>query len=209
MEGPEVFHDSASVLRPTNEAAKPWIKLLAGIGWLFIVIGVVGEGYFEARVASADVDIQAFEHSRVGDIGNEADAVAAKLQNAFDKATTATTKSGSAVAAAQVASAAAESASDRSKHADLAALNAKKEADSFERDIVSAKQQASDAEAHLAEAVRRATEATVALNRLTLPRVLTHISELADTLRPFKGTEYIFSGVFGDQESQDLLRQID
>jgi hypothetical protein len=44
---------------------------------------------------------------------------------------------------------------------------------------------------------------------IRLPRLLTHIPELAATLRPFKGTEYTFASVFADDESMQLLKQVD
>jgi hypothetical protein len=78
---------------------------------------------------------------------------------------------------------------------------ARKEADSFEADIKSAKKQA--------EALQRAANAEAKLEQIKTPRSLTNTSALTVVLKEFKGTEYTVIGCFQDQESIDLLVQID
>jgi hypothetical protein len=118
-------------------------------------------------------------------------------------------KAGSAADAADRATASAKKAEGATSNALALARGARQEADSFEKDIVSAKNQSADAESHLAEALRRAAEARAELNRLKSPRSLTNVPKLISTLAAFKGTEYAFSGVFGDEESINLLQSID
>jgi len=96
-----------------------------------------------------------------------------------------------------------------SQSAEGAAKGARIEADSFEKDIVSAKTQAADAESHLASALKQAADATAELNRLKSPRSVVNVETLISVLRAFKGTEYTVIGCFQDQESIDLLVQLD
>ncbi|HLW82602.1 MAG TPA: hypothetical protein VKS20_11250 [Candidatus Acidoferrales bacterium] len=71
FEGPEVVHDVVGMLHKKksstgHEATIPsWIKVLATIGWLFIVLGLVGEGISEAFVSKADGLIQTFNDNEL------------------------------------------------------------------------------------------------------------------------------------------------
>jgi hypothetical protein len=110
----------------------------------------------------------------------------------------------------------ADGAADAAKRAERSATDAeslaraaRREADSFEKDIASAKEQAAKAESDLAGALRQATAATAELNRLKSPRSLTNIPSFINSLTEFKGAEYTFSEVFGDEESIGLLRIVD
>jgi hypothetical protein len=117
-----------------------------------------------------------------------------KSSEAETKADAAKTTSGKAVA--------------ESSSAMTIASGARQEADSFEQDIVSAKTQAAEAESHLAEALGKAARAQEELNRFKTPRSLTSIPELIAALEPFKGTEYVFTSVFQDEESMRLVEAI-
>jgi hypothetical protein len=159
------------------------------------VLGVAGEGIFETLQNRAEGELQTFNQILLTDAQRSA---------------------GSAKNSAEVASSAASNAIDESGKATASASSAlriasgaRREADSFENDIVSAKTQAAEAESHLAEALKQAANATEELNRLKSPRILTNASQLPPELRQFAGTEYTFSSVFGDEESTDLLKQID
>jgi hypothetical protein len=68
--------------------------------------------------------------------------------------------------------------------------------------IVELHKQASDAS-------ERAAKAELELARIKLPRSLTAVPDLIAALKQFKGTEYTFSSVFADEESINLLKQID
>ncbi len=198
LEGPEVVFETIGLVRriPRSEHERPsWMVWLASVGWLFIVIGVTGEGVAEALVSKADGLIQTFNAIVVTATQHE-------IVQAEELAGNARTSSAEAANAAKRAVKAA-------KLAENVARGARQEADTFERRLASAEQKADEAESHLAEAVRRAVEATAALDRIRLPRLLTHIPELAATLKPFEGTEYTFESVFGDDESMQLLKQID
>jgi len=79
---------------------------------------------------------------------------------------------------------------------------------SLDSETKEAKKQAEAAESHLAEALKEATKAQVELNRLKSPRSLTNVAALVSALGSFKGTEFGFWGVFGDQESANLADEI-
>ena len=86
----------------------------------------------------------------------------------------------------------------------------------YENEIQDAKRDASEAKALLAEARRlaaearqQAGEATIGVNRLKANRSLSNAAELSARLKEFENTEYTFSGVFADEESVGLLKEID
>jgi hypothetical protein len=146
-----------------------------------------------------------------------------KAQEALGKAKKAAEDSDSAISKAAEAITKSQSAGMASGAALTLARGAREEADTFEKDIKSAKAQsgeaktlASDAKALLsdvrtlaAQAQQRASEATAGVARISTPRSLINVPELASALEPFKDTEYAFSSVFQDSESIDLLKAID
>jgi hypothetical protein len=60
-----------------------------------------------------------------------------------------------------------------------------------------------------ASAEKRAGEAELELALIKTARSITHKSELIASLGSFKGTKYMFFGLFGDEESTNLLKEID
>ncbi|MHB8216893.1 MAG: hypothetical protein ACYDDS_12525 [Candidatus Sulfotelmatobacter sp.] len=172
----------------TNERHRRWIARAGFVGWTLVALGVGGEGIGEYFLNDAETNLRAFDQTVLIETQQSANsaAMASSLANTF---------SDKAVAA--------------SSNSLTLAKGARKEADSFEGDIKTAKQQAVDAESHLAEALRQAADARKELDLLKTPRTLTDTSALVSALKPFKGTRYIFFGLFGDEESTLLLRQID
>ena len=140
---------------------------------------------------------------------NEIRGLSAVSQQARIDANAAVSNAQTALRESDVAKSEAAKAKNVASEAELVARGARQEADSFEKRIVSATDTAIRAESHLAEALRRAAEATAALERIRSPRSIINASELVLTLKEFKGTEYTFSSVFGDEESILLLRSID
>lgn len=191
MEGPEIFHELWPEVFTVFSGR--WVKKVGLVGWLFVVIGVAGEGVFEVLEYQAQGLLQTFNQTLLADAQRSA---------------------GSAKDSAEAASFAASNATDESGKATASALNAMafasgatREADSFEKDIVYAKKQASDAESHLADALQRAAKAEAELNRIRSPRSLTDVPNLIAALKPLKGTEYTLS-VFQDDESIQFLKVI-
>jgi hypothetical protein len=152
----------------------------------------------------------------IGSLGDKAEEADKKAKLAISDSSTALAqgkdalfRAGSAEASLSKAEKEAKSAQAASSNALAIAGHARKEADSFEADIKSAKKQAAGAESHLADAMKRADALTVQLNRLTTPRSLPQSPEVVSPLTLFKGTEYMFTGVCGDTECIQLLRDIE
>lgn len=159
----------------------------------------------------------------IGSLDATAQKAASNASKALTDSRTALSQAEDALSKTGAADGAMKNAANEASRARTAASSAlgmasgaRQEADSFEKDIVSAKTQAAsasekaaDAESHLADALKQASDATVELNRLKSPRILTNAFEFSSRLKEFAGTEYTFPSSFGDQESIDLLKQID
>jgi hypothetical protein len=60
----------------------------------------------------------------------------------------------------------------------------------------------------LADALQRAANAEAEMERLKTPRSISRSTDLIATLKPFKGTKYVFVSVFQDEEAINFLREI-
>ena len=207
LEGPELVYEIANAVkrwrkRPTREHAPDWITFVGLVGWLLVSIGVAGEFWVDRSVNTDDDNIQSKNITLLQDAGASAAQARSDANGAHDLAQSAADVSARSNGLANTASLA-------SSNAVCVARGARTEADSFEADIVSAKTQAAGAESHLADALQRAAHAEVELERIRTPRSLTNTSALIEALKAFKGTEYTVIGCFQDQDSIDLLVQID
>jgi hypothetical protein len=82
LEGPELWleikhitldrRDRRNFFALSHHEIPPKLKVLAFIGWLLIVIGVVGEGAFEAMVSRADGQVQTFNDILLEDAQRQA-----------------------------------------------------------------------------------------------------------------------------------------
>ena len=158
-------------------------------------LGVAGELYIDVQAGKVETEIRKSNELRISLLTKEAG----------DAKTSATEAERAAKGAKEESDKATASASN----ALTLASSARREADSFEKDIKSAKQLAADAESHLADAMKRANALTAQLDRITTPRSLPDSPQLVSSLKPFKGTEYMFTGVCGDTECIKLLRDIE
>jgi len=72
LEGPELWHEITSIIRNwrfnrnfhfslPEEHTPNWVKLLAFVGWIFIVLGVTGEYVADSFVSKADGYVQTFD----------------------------------------------------------------------------------------------------------------------------------------------------
>jgi hypothetical protein len=193
MEGPEIFHELWPITFPYFGGR--WVKKLALIGWLVVVLGGAAEGVFEIYDHDASGMLQTFDELLLGDAQRNADNAKLAASAASEAARTAREQS--------------DAATISSAGAQKLANGARKEADSFDQRIVSATNTATTAEQHLAEALKEATQAEAELERIRTPRSISNTSDLIAGLGSFRGTTYTFTGVYSDQESLDLLRQID
>ena len=161
---------------------------------MLVIIGVLGELLGDGGVFLFSNQLQIISDKEIADVVKSAGDAKASAQGAANAASDAKAASGGAVAAAS--------------NALNLASSARQEADSFEKDIASAKKQAAEAESHLAEATKSANILTAKLERLTTPRRLRHSAQVADSLKGFRGMEYLFIGSCGDQECFDLVSDI-
>jgi hypothetical protein len=145
--------------------------------------------------------------AQVKEAGSNASKAVNDSRTALGQATDALTKSGKAEQSLGKAEREAKDAHAASSNALTLASGARKEADTFENDIKSAKEQATAAEQHLKDALQEAAQAQAELNRLKSPRSIVNRDQLAATLKPFNGTEYILN-VYLDQESTEFVKAV-
>jgi hypothetical protein len=60
LEGPEVVHELLNTRRSPQREVARWIKFLGLTGWIFVIVGVAGEGLSEGLVSKADGILQMF-----------------------------------------------------------------------------------------------------------------------------------------------------
>src|SRR5579883_412519 len=177
-------------LYATRRVPLEWwrVKKVLMLGGLLVTVGVVGELYIEFSQSNVETQLADHNGRLIGNLRQLA-------RDALHDANTAAIQSGTAVTKAGEAADASKKALDESGRAENVAERARSEADSFEKDIGAAK--------------REATSATVELNRIKSPRLLTEPSTMVAALRQFTGTEYAFPSVFQNSESLTLLQSID
>jgi hypothetical protein len=153
------------------------------------------------------VDTLAIKNVRLREvIDHDAQLEVAKAQkDAFD----ASTRAGIAEQDAGEANERAAKAQASLALAEQHSVEANAKAEGFRLDIAKANESAEQARAQVASATAEAAKANLELERIKAPRTLSNVATLTESLKAYKGTEYTFSSVFGDEESIMLLRQID
>lgn len=212
FEGPELYFELSHIrldrrdrrmfLAPTSHEIAPRWKMIAFVGWILIVLGVVGEGIFEAMVSRTDGQVQTFNNILLETAQREAGAAAASAKTAHDEAD-------AVKGIADEARADAKDALAKARAAQHSLAEAESDAARAQAVSSNALGKATEAESHLNEALKRAAEATAELKRLASDRSLTNVFELETKLRVFKGTEYTFSSAYPNQEARGFLRIID
>jgi hypothetical protein len=81
LEGPELWFEIRDIFRRRRDRRRffitwpaetpDWRKLLAFVGWIFIVLGVMAEGYTESKVSDADRVLQTFDESLIAETQKE------------------------------------------------------------------------------------------------------------------------------------------
>jgi hypothetical protein len=97
LEGPEVIHEVRKALFHLKTEARPWITLIALVGWILVALGVLGEGISEALVSRADGNIQAFNDRRLADAMKQAGDAKTSAKDAADASDRANASAGDAV----------------------------------------------------------------------------------------------------------------
>jgi hypothetical protein len=155
------------------------------------------------RLAKADSDDKTTQIAKVKSEADEKNAaLVARAKEADARIAEAQKGSAEANSRAKEAQASLSKAEQHSAEA-----NAK--AEGFRLDIAKANESAEQARAQVAAATAEAARANLELARIKAPRTLSNVSALTESLKAYKGTEYTFSSVFGDEESIILLKQLD
>jgi hypothetical protein len=173
----------------------------------------IGSLYSQRKAASIelhsrpDAELLATKNAALRDfIDKAAQVEVAKAQkDAFE----AGERAGNAVKDAGKANERAAKAQGSLALAEQHSAEANAKAEGFRADIAKANASAEVARAQVASASAEAAKANLEVARIKSPRIVNNISTLTELLEPYKGTEYTFSSVFGDEESINLLRQID
>lgn len=87
MEGPELFHELWPKTFPFFSGR--WVKKIALIGWLLVVLGVAAEGVFEALDHQAEGILQTFNEILLADAQIQAGNAKASAGDAAKDATSA------------------------------------------------------------------------------------------------------------------------
>ncbi len=93
LEGPELWFEIRDIFRRRRDRRRffvtsptdppDWMKLAAFAGWALIVLGVMAEGYTEAKVSDADRNLQTFNDTLLADARKQA-AEAEATARGFD-----------------------------------------------------------------------------------------------------------------------------
>ena len=87
LEGPEVVLEFSSLFSKRFHRESPqWLKTVGLVGWLLVVVGVVGEGWFELRAARVEADIRAVDNARIDETSRKALAADNASDHALEEA---------------------------------------------------------------------------------------------------------------------------
>lgn len=205
MEGPEIFHELWPKTYPYF--AGRWVKKVALIGWLLVVLGVAAEGVFEIYDHDASGMLQTFDEVLLVEAQHNAGDAQLSASVASDAARTAREQSDAATTASANARTLATGAAKEAGELTQEITDAKKQSADASSKAADAVSRLADAESRLADATQRELAAEVELSRLKTPRSLTDADALVAAIKPFAGIEFTLQ-TFGDQESFDLTREI-
>ncbi|HME34965.1 MAG TPA: hypothetical protein VKF84_06980 [Candidatus Sulfotelmatobacter sp.] len=183
-------------------ASFPWDKFTALAGGILVTIGVAGELLVTYKASLVETQLRENSHKIETLLTQEAGDAATSAKTAHDEAD-------SVKGIADEARADAKDALAKAQAAQHSLAQAESDAAKAQAISSNALGKATEAESHLKDAMQLGREATAELKRVTSPRTLNQYSKLADSLKPFKDIEYVFSGVSGDRESIDFLLKVD
>jgi len=196
LEGPELVYDLIPIVRKIlaklrklpieslKYEAPGWVKVVAFLGWIFIVVGVVGEEYAGIRVKNFDANIQECSDAKVRE---------------------ATMEAGDAKASATEAADAAQRAKDEASGATKLAQTAHREVDSVHQEVGNAASQLTQLEGE----AQKTKSDLINLAVCNAPRVITQWSmsdpsgtkSYVDSLRPMAG-QTVFIEFVPDAEAR-------
>jgi hypothetical protein len=199
----EIFPAGEIRLRSESNLDHPrWVKRFTRIGLILVVVGVLAEWRCGSKLEDAHNAVHEYDIAKLTEAAQKAGDAAASAKTAHEEADAVKGIADEARADAKDALAKAQAAQSELAHAEADAGKAQAAASR-------ALSTADKAESHLAEAVKRANELTEQLKRLTTSRTLPASPTLVSSLKTFKDMEYMFTGVCGDTECINLLRDIE
>jgi hypothetical protein len=200
----EYWHDVKEfwVIAHWPMAAFPWDKFKTLVGGILVTIGVAGELIVTYKASRVETQLRENSHRIEAFLTQQAGDAVQSAKTAHEEADAVKGIADEARADAKDALAKAQAAQRELAHAEADAAKAQAAASK-------ALGIADKAESHLSDVVKRANELTEQLKRLTTPRSLTSIPQVVASLRPYKGTQYLWAGVCSDVECTDLLKSID
>jgi hypothetical protein len=201
FEAPELAYDTSAIVRRKIDkwkrretssefhAVPDWAKVIAFIGWILIVGGVVGEWFAESKIYDSDTSIQELNDTLLKEATNNAGDAKTSAKDAESDAS-------NAKASADAASFVAGDALSKSRAATDAASNAQQEAVAVEKqaDDLLAKYKKAENELDSERATRQELEKSLAPRELFILRYADGTYN-TDELKKFSGTsaliEYI------------------
>lgn len=83
---PEVWHETVGALgKPRRSEIAGWMKLLASVGWLLIILGVSGEFVADSFVSKADGIVQTFDEILIADAQRQTEVAKIRAGNAYER----------------------------------------------------------------------------------------------------------------------------
>lgn len=177
LEGPELWHEITGIIHRwlvrrrfgislLEVSPHNWVKIVAAIGWLLIVLGVAGEYVADSFLSKADGYVQTFDEILLTDAQRQTAFARDRASAAYERA--AKTEQEAAQENALAAQAEKEAQEENAKAAKAleSAETARKEAEGFQLQIAQANERAAQADQKAAEANRTAKEEQLARTRL-------------------------------------------
>jgi hypothetical protein len=222
MEGPELWHEIHSIIWHWNFKRRfhfslpdkhppEWAKLLAFVGWMFIVAGVAGEFVADSFVSRADGLVQKFDEILLADAQKKTGAASERAARAFERAAQTEQEASQENERAARAEQQATEENARAAKALEAAEIARKDAEGLQLQIAQANERAGEANERASASEKEAANlrlqvaeeqvARLKLEEIILPRTLTPDQRkvLLDKLKPLKGKRLICSYLLTEQ----------
>jgi hypothetical protein len=194
LEGPELWHDIASIVSRWHfkhrfhfslpeEHSPDWVKLLAFVGWLLIVIGVAGEYVADSFVSKADGYVQTFDEILLTEAQRGTILARERASAEFERASENERETADTLKQAE------QERADAAKSL-ASAETARKEAEGFQFQIAQANERAAHAEQRAEEerTARTKLEQKLAWRSLTNEQA----ERIARRLRSFPGQQFDF-----------------
>lgn len=196
LEGPELWLEITAIVQHwrftrnfhfsfPEEHAPDWVKLIAFVGWLFIVVGVAGEYVADSFVSKADGYVQTFDEILLNEAQRNTSFARERASAAYERAAQTEKEAADDLKATNIARQKAE--------------EARQKAEGFQLQVAQANERAANAERETAKLTNRFSD-----------RVLTYeqIATMFPKLHAFSGQEFIITAYWEIREPKTLAERI-